>query len=195
MNKKLGTSIGVIVIVLAIIVSYFIFLSDSSTPSIIQQKKETSKEPIELILNVNDLPSGYKEGSREPRFKSEMAQRALDWGWEDGYFASFSKSNDGEMSITWIKQYISIYPLENISKLKVFPLEGEGITIEEIEIENIGDESRAFYIVDENNFADSFGYYRIQFRKKNVRELIIMTGNVKNFEVLKEFVRNAEKKI
>ena len=69
------------------------------------------------------------------------------------------------------------------------------ITIEEIEIENIGDESRAFYIVDENNFADSFGYYRIQFRKKNVRELIIMTGNVKNFEVLKEFVRNAEKKI
>lgn len=190
MDRKI--IIGLSILLLAV-VGIFLFMGETDS-AYDSENQETTKEFSELVLTIDDLSEGYVVGSSEPRFRSKMSERALGWGWKEGYFSSFSKSEEGSFSITWVKQYISIYPLENISKVISPPKEREGLTIEEIEIDKIGDESAVYYMVDENDFALSYGYYQILFRKGNILETIEMTGNVKDFEQLKEFAKAAERK-
>jgi len=197
MNKKF-VPISIIVVIIVLAMGFFLF-SQKSAP----QEDGSNKLPAQtssiaissLVLDISDVPEGYSLQDKAPRVRSELSSEGLELGWREGYKISFSKSEDSTFSITSIKQLISKYPLENITKLIIIPEEAEGVTVDEIPIEKIGDESKAFKVVNENDFAESFGYYEIQFRKMDILETLIISGTSQNFELLEELAKKAENKI
>jgi len=197
MNKKI-IPISIVVVIIILAVGSFLFFQ-KSTPQEDESNKltaQTSSVAVSLlVLDIPDVPEDYSLQDKAPRVKSELSADGLELGWMEGYKISFTKSEDSAFSITRIDQLISKYPLENITKLIIAPEEAEGVTVDEIPIEKLGDDSKAFKIVDENDFAGSFGYYQIQFIKMDILETLTISGTSQNFELLKELAKKAENKI
>ena len=194
MNKKF-VLISMVAIIMILAVGFFLIFQESTLQKDESGKLHAKTSSTTISSLVLDLPEGYALQDKAPRVKSELSENSLKLGWIEGYKISFSKSEDTIFSITRIDQLISKYSLENITKLIIIPEETEGVTVDEIPIEKIGDESKAFKIIDENDFAGSGGYYQIQFRKMDILETLTISGTSQNFELLKELARKAENKI
>ena len=197
MNKRF-ISIFIVIIIVILAMGVLLFSQKSTIQEDGSNRLSTRTSSIavsSLVLGISDVPEGYLLQDKAPRVKSELSSEGLELGWMEGYRTSFSKSEESTLSITRIDQLISKYPLENMTKLIVIPGETEGVTVDEIPIERIGDESKAFKIVDENDFVGSFGRYEIQFRKMDILETLKISGTSQNFELLNELARKAENKI
>jgi hypothetical protein len=193
MNQKvvLASIFGVI---LLIVVGYF-FLSPigdrnkGDTASNLFKSETTSKTPVELILSTSALPEGFRVKDQAPRTRSEVSESGLNLGWKEGYYISFMKG-ETVFDATVIEQYISIYPVENMSLL-VTPRENdEGITYESLDIEQIGDASRAYKVTESDEFFEQSSYV-IEFRKKDVLMYLSVSGIEQNYEVLKDLAKKA----
>ena len=177
-------------------------IEKETEPTIVEKLKSTTKEPSELSLELSDLPEGYTIKERTPRLKSDVDKKALDLGWEKGYYIRFARIGEGGdildiFDATVIEQSTSIYPIENIKKvLDVLPRESnENITYEELPNPDLGVESKAYRITTTDEFSGEDRYYTIEFIKKNVYEMFVMSGSATDYELLKEIVKKAIKKI
>jgi len=90
---------------------------------------------------------------------------------------------------------ISIYPIENISKVLTLPRESnENITFDELSKPNIEDNSRAFRITAKDEFGTEQRYYQIEFIKMDVYESLYMSGTTTDYELLKDLSKKSEEK-
>jgi len=159
--------------------------------------KLSTLEPSELALQPSDFSSDYTIKERTERVKSDIFQEAVNLGWKSGYYVRYARIGDGLFDITVIDQAISIYPLENISRIStIVPYESnENITFDELSKPNIGDDSRAFRITTKDEFGTENRYYQIEFRKMDVYETLCMYGSTTDYELLKELAKKAVAKI
>ncbi len=184
--------------------------SDSSQQSsegelIKSTPKLATKELSEMALQLEDLPENYTMRTRTERVKSEISQEGVSLGWKNGYYVHYLWMGDKTIEIlgsevpieyTGIEQAISIYPIENISKLLVDPTEStENVTYEEYSNPNIGDESRAYRVTFVDEYDTETTAYAIEFIKMDVYEYILMSGTITDYELLKEIAKTTEKKI
>lgn len=160
-----------------------------------EQPKLATKQPSELILDVSDFTGNYTIKERAPRLKSDLDQDAITLGWKDGYFAQFIRIGDNLFDMSGVLQWVSVYPIENVSKAFDLPKESnENITYEELPSPAIGDRSKAWRITEKTEY-DTYRYYRIQFIKMNVMETLEMRGTATDYEALKVLAVKAEVKI
>lgn len=158
----------------------------------VPQVKETTKEPVDLILQLSDLPENYTLGDKAERLRSEVSSSGLSIGWEKGYYVKYKRIGDTIFDATVIEQYISFYPIENISKAVTTYESNENITYEQMSNPNIGDNSAAYKVADAEGIG---GGYIIEFIKKNVYEAMTISGTSTDYELLKELAKKAVAKI
>ena len=166
-------------------------------PTIVEKLRSTTKEPSELALELSDLPEGYTIKERTPRLKSDVSKEGLGLGWKDGYYIRFARIGEDIFDATVIEQFISTYPIENIKKVfDILPRESnENITYEELPNPDLDVESRAFRITTTNEFGVQDRFYQIELIKKDVFQQWDMSGTATDYELLKEIVKKAIKKI
>lgn len=165
-------------------------LSDCPNPKI------ALKEPSELALQISDISSNYTVKERTERVKSDVSSEGINLGWEKGYYARYARIGETLLEATVIEQIVSIYPIENASKVLSLPQEStEDLIFVRLSRPNIGDHSRAFRIIEIDELGKEHRYYIIEFVKMNVYESFYMTGTTTDYEFLKELARKAEKKI
>lgn len=191
--------VAIIIVVVLFMGEYFLFfnksVSGNSITNLNSISKTTTKDTSEMVLQVSELPEGYVLKDRAPRTKSDINEIALNLGWQGGYYISFSKTDDNNFQITVIEERISKYPTENILKVLTEQQSNENMTVEKMNIEKIGDKSFAYKITGETDFSSYVGYYEIEFIKKNVYVDLTMSGNAKDFELLKELAQKVANKI
>jgi len=154
----------------------------------------TTLEPSQLALQLSDLPSNYSIKERAERVKSDIIQEAINIGWQKGYYVKFVRL-ENLLDYTTIEHGISIYPIENISKVLAIPrYPEEGFVVEKMSKPNIGDDSNAFRITTKDEYGTEYRYYMIEFIKMNVYEYLLMMGITTDYELLKELARKAEAK-
>lgn len=188
-KKKQSYLIIVGVIVILIVGGYFIFSNKSSDSSIIPKIKESSKDVSELVLDLSDLPEDYKIIVKGPRTKSDIVESGLNLGWKEGYRITFAIREGTIFDVTTISQAVSRYPIENISFVFDISYEEEGYIVEELPNPNIGDESIALKLTEEDF---DIGTYSIQFIKKDIYISFRTRGN---YELIEELAKKAESKI
>jgi hypothetical protein len=195
MNKKIIFGIVCLGVIIVLMIIFFMKpqLNDVSNDSSKKiQIKETTKEPVELALELKDLPEGYFIAEKSERLKSDISERGLSLGWIKGYQVKFRKG-ESLFDFTNIVQWISFYPLENISKnLEFEPEPIEGWSFEKMPELKIGDASRSYRWTD-LEYGDI--EYEIEFIKKNVYVRISMFGSSTDYELLKDLTKKIEEKI
>lgn len=153
--------------------------------------KLSSLELPDLMLQLSDLPSNFTIKERTERVRSDLGDDAKNLGWKKGYEVTFTKS-ETLFDMIVIKQFISIYPIDNISKVLDIPdKSNENVTYDELSNPNIGDKSKAIRATQINGFRT----YQIEFFKMDVYETIEMSGTSTDYELLKELAKKAEAKI
>jgi hypothetical protein len=156
------------------------------------------KESSEMVLQLTDLSSNYSISERTERTKSDVSENAINLGWQKGYYIRFLRiGTQGLFDVTTIEQSLSIYPLENVSKVITLPMESnnESIVYEELSNPNIGENSRAWRIDTKDQLGIEHRYYQIEFIKMNVYTSLYMGGTATDYELLKDIANKAEVKI
>jgi len=170
----------------------------TSTISTTTMPKIATKEVSQMALQLLDMSSSnYTIKERAERVRADVSPDALDLGWKRGYYVSFARIGESIFDITAIEHLISIYPIENISKvLTTIPREStENITFNELSRLDIGDDSRAYRIDAKNEFGTEYRYYQIEFVKMDVYMSLYMTGTSTDYELLKDLAKKAESRI
>jgi hypothetical protein len=163
----------------------------------------TTKEPSEMLLELTDFPStgNWTLRNREERIKSDVDKEGLNLGWIKGNQATFTKIGGEQIwgipiDVSKVDHAISIYPIENISKVLTIPKQStENMTINELSKPNIGDDSRAYRIDTKDESGTESRGYVIEFIKMDVYEALSLTGTVTDYELLKDLAKKAESKI
>ncbi len=164
--------------------------------SIISTPKETTKQPIDLVLTLSELTGNYTVVERSPRLRSDILEGSLAWGWKEGYYIRFVRFGENPFSSTILEQWISIYPIENVTKNIESGLKSdENTTYEELPTPNIGDQSRAWRGTTTDEFGNQQRFYTIEFIKMNVYERLDMSGVITDFEELKALATKVAAKI
>lgn len=160
-----------------------------------ENQKFSTKEPSEMVLELSDFPDGWEMGARAERAKSDVSEKGISLGWKKGYTIVFFKQNENNpLLVGGIVQYISIYPIENIDK--TIPYESNGnVTYEELSDPDIGDKSEAYKVTSKNEFGQSTISYMIVFNKMDVHTHLHTSGDLQDYELLKELAEKAEKNI
>lgn len=160
--------------------------------------KIATKAPSEMVLQLSDLgASNWTVEERGVRTKSEMQEDDLEKGWKTGYRISYIIIREQDLSnVTIVENYMSIYPIENISNVLIPRESDEDLTWENLPDPKIGNQSRAFRVT----IKDSSGnpnevYFMIEFVELNVYESLLMHGKSTNYEFLKNLAEKVEKKI
>lgn len=159
-----------------------------------EAKKPTIVELQDLALTLSDLPNNFTLYERVERPKVDISQEAIVLGWKTGYSLIYTKDETS----SFILQWISIYPAENISKVIALPKnrsQFEGIIFDELSKPDIGDDSKAYRVTMTGGWFGNTTGYQIEFIKNNVYETIRMSGGVIDYELLKDLAKKAEAKI
>jgi len=168
----------------------------TTQPSEPPKPKLSTLEPSELVLQISDFRSNYTIKERTERVKSDVRQDAIDLGWKKGYYVRYARIGDSILDVTVIEQAISVYPIENISKVLTLPRESnENITFDELSKPNIGGDSRAFRITTKDEFGTKTRYHQIEFTNMDIYESLYMSGTTTDYEILKDLAKKAEAKI
>ena len=199
MEKKIIIPV-VIVIIFILVGGFFLFSnkpkdiasSNEKTQNIFTPSKTSSTEISEIVIELSDLPEGYKIVERGPRTSADISEESIERGWKEGYSVEFQKG-DTLLDISRISLWNSRYPIENIQKIVNNSLNYSGdYIISEISSPNVGDISKAYKIKD-----SEWGIlkYRIDFGKKDIFVAIEVVGNAADYELLKELAKKVENKI
>jgi len=165
------------------------------TPQEQPKTKLSSLEPSNLILQLSDLSSNFSIKERTERVRSDVNEDARNLGWKKGYYVRFVKG-ETLLDMMVIEHSISIYPIENISKVITTQWKSDdNVTYDELSKPNLGDDSRAFRITQKSEFGQENRVYLIEFVKMDVYEALYMRGTTTDFEILKELAKKAEAKI
>lgn len=159
-----------------------------------QVPRTTSKEPFELALQLSALPEGFEIGERTERTTMDVSYEGKNLGWKKGYYIRFNKFGETIFQITTIEQYISIYPVENISKiLQKGAFDDTNVTVAYFSDPKIGDKSKAYKIINPDTMLTGFV---IEFTKYDVYIILTMSGTVGiDYELFKDLAKNVENKI
>lgn len=167
---------------------------DTGSKNLNTESPITNQDVSELILQVTDLPEGYKIADQRPRVKSDLSNTAINYDWESGYYIKFIKLGDNALiENSVIEQHISKYPLEKIKDMFNEPKETvEGGSYEDLPGLDIGDLSNAYILTITKDGQTEKAYF-IEFIKKNIYQSFLMSGTITNYELLKELAIKAEK--
>jgi hypothetical protein len=202
-------------VIFVLILIFFVFLAGcssspqaqaeptpTSTPTIqpAPESRTATIPPSDMALQLPDLPPDYNIKDRSVMITPEVSQLARDLGWVQGYFVLFYHLDKDKNDQTFIRQSISIFPIENMNK--VFTTEKEDMksrseesgSFHEMPFPTIGDMSIAYRSSNDND-PDYIVVYSVIFTKKNVYEKITMTGTTTDYETLKEISQKAAEKI
>ncbi len=153
-------------------------------------------EPSDMALQLSDFPGNFTIKERTERVKSDVNKDAIDLGWKKGYYVRYARIGESISDVTVIEQLISVYPIENVSKIVNLPRESDkNITYDELSKPNIGDNSRAFRITTKDEFGTEQKYYQIEFVRMDVYVSLYMSGTTTDYELLKGLAKKAEAKI
>lgn len=193
---KLNTQLFVIILLIIMVLLSGCTEQNSTTSETIKEKTNTklsSIEPSDLILQVSDLPSNFTIKERGERVRSDLDEDAKNLGWKKGYAVRLIKG-ETIFDMTVISHGISIYPIDNTSKVLDIPkISDENTTYDELSNPNIGDKSKAFRVTENNGFETRS--YLIEFVKMDVYEYLYISGTSTDYELLKELAKKAEAKI
>jgi len=151
--------------------------------------------PTDIALQLSDLPGDYFIRDRSATSYDEQTTLNRDLGWRQGYFVSFYRMNIDRVDITGITQTIRIYPPENMNKVysqaksELLTL-GNATELYEIPFPVLGDRSIAIRKKGPDHHNDVVTYSVI-FTKKNVFEMISITGTTTDSETLKNVAQRA----
>jgi len=160
--------------------------------------KITTKAPSEMVLQLSDLgASNWTVDERSVRTKSEMQEDDLEKGWETGYRVSYIIIREQDLSnVTTVENYLSIYPIENISTVLTPRESDEDLTWENLPDPKIGSQSMAFRVTTKDSFGNPDEvYFMIEFVKLNVYESLLMHGKSTDYEFLNNLAKKVEQKI
>ncbi|PIU88771.1 hypothetical protein COX58_03375 [archaeon CG_4_10_14_0_2_um_filter_Archaea_38_6] len=153
------------------------------------------KEPSAMVLSLSDLPEGWELYYNVERVESDVSNLGLNLGWKKGYIASFLYVNPSE-DYSMIDEYLSVYPLENISETIGINLTindyGANYTVEEYSNPNIGDVSLAYRLTNKET-GDT--YHTIEFIKYDVYVRLDIYGDIVDYSLLKSLAAKAVLKI
>ena len=193
---KLNTQLLVVLLLITMVILSGCTEQTSTTSETIEEQTNTkisSIEPSNLILQLSDLPSNFTIKERAERVRSDLDKDAKNLGWKKGYAVRFIKG-ETVFDMTAISHGISIYPIDNISKILDIPkISNENVTFDELSNPNIGDKSKAFRVTENSGFETRS--YMIEFVKMDVYEYLYMSGTSTDYELLKELAKKAEAKI
>src|SRR4030042_1431589 len=132
----------------------------------------SAKDPSEMVLKIEDLPTGFSVNESRYRTAEDIPEEALGRGWKSGYIVRF----DMQEEYTGILNLNSVYPTENITLvLDSSRKENEELGISAISIPKIGDDSFGYKQVD-SILMFQVVKYTIEFRKYNVYEVVSVIG-------------------
>lgn len=153
-------------------------------------------ELSDMALQLSDFPGNFTIKERTERVKSDVSKDAIDLGWKKGYYVRYARIGESILDVTVIEQLISVYPIENVSKVVNLPRESDkNITYDELSKPNIGDNSRAFRITTTDEFGTEQKIYQIEFVRMDVYVSLYMVGTTTDYELLKGLAKKAEAKI
>lgn len=153
-------------------------------------------EPSDMALQLSDFPGNFAIKERTERVKSDVREDAIDLGWKKGYYVRYARIGDSILDVTVISHFISVYPVENVSKVLNLPKKSDkNITYDELSKPNTGDNSRAFRITTKDEFGTEEKYYQIEFVRMDVYVSLYMVGTTTDYELLKGLAKKAEAKI
>jgi len=209
MKNKTMFIIVAIIVIIVVVGGYFLLSNKNSNTQNLNNSQNISKKTIEsssdLALSLSDLPAGWEISTRGERTKSNVAQSGIDMGWIEGYNIVFRKVDSKDVSIS---QDVSIYPIENISKLmddsknyvrsftefvnntkKSYDVDRYGLKyrVEALSNPNIGDDSFAY----KYTYEDGRVVYSIELIKDRYYEGF--SGY--DYELMKELASKAVKMI
>lgn len=165
-----------------------------------QESPISSVLPSEMALQLSDIPSDYILKDRSDAIYPEQNQLSRDLGWRQGYSVTFYRINLEKYDLTGLRQTIGVYPLKNMNKVfnlaqdEMESLSNGTITVYEVPLYKIGDESRAYKTLDSRD-PNRGGVYTIIFVKKDVFERLEMGGTTTDYETLKQLANTAAGKI
>ena len=166
----------------------------------VPESKTATVPPSDMALQLSDMNPDYSIKDRSVMISPEVTQLTRDLGWRQGYFVLFYRLNKDKDDETFIRQSISIFPLENMNK--VFTIEKEDMksrsngsnAFHEMPFPTIGDRSIAFRGSNDND-PNGMVVYSVLFTKKDIYEKITMTGTTTDYETLKDIAQKAAEKI
>lgn len=196
MQKKPRIGIFIVIALIIIIGSYFLFFQKNSPIGDLRgifSGKTYSEDVSSLVLDMSELPEGYRIAERTPRLKSDISELGIDWGWIEGYYIRYIKGNeDNIFDVSAIGLSISRYPLKNVSNGIDNSYEYEGYTAEKLPNPNIGEGSAATRYTDNSSGLRS---YRIEFYKKDIYVTFDNEGATTDYELLRELAKKISDKI
>jgi hypothetical protein len=157
-----------------------------------------TKSPSELALQLSDFPTdsgNWTLKERTERTKSDLSNDSIGLGWQRGYYVRYAKvGSQGILEdLTVLEQFVSFYPIENVTiSMQTSNPSDENTIAEELSKPNIGDDSIAFRVTDASSGIRS---YEIVFAKSNVLETLVMRGTTTDYELLKSLAEKAESKL
>lgn len=166
-------------------------------PSPTPESGMATLDPSAMALQLTDLPAGYIIRERADIAFPDVSSLAREQGWKKGYSVSFYRMNAEKYDITAVSQRIGVYQIDGVHSMnrtmedifeatesELLTLKNASVTVTEIPVPRIGDQTGAFRIIDAN---DAYGVvkYVIIFTKKNVIEAVEMRGTTTDYEVLK----------
>lgn len=178
--------------------------------------KIASKEPVQMALEIADLPNDKNWTVMENNIRSvdEASQIERDLGFKKGYYMHYFSQYKENESIGFVHVYhfISIYPLvdsainmsysfdtakENYKVGKFYENSSNRIlSLSELADPLIGDFSIGYnttVVSDVTGFKENI--YTIAFTKWDVAEVVKIEGSSVTYDFLKELAKKAEAKI
>ena len=167
-------------------------------------------EPTNLIFSINEFPDNWSMiRSSELNASTEVSSKAIANGWTNGYAQKFASS---KLFIDYMISFYdnSVYPkttnvIPNPEEIEfgsmLTSLPPTNVTVREIPINKIGDDSISYEVNATYDYAEDFGiyFYFIEFAKGNVHEMLVMVsyGNSSdlNQSLLYDLAVKAEAKI
>lgn len=159
--------------------------------------KIAMKAPSEMVLQLSDLgANNWTVSERDVRTKDDMQEDDLQKGWKTGYYIKYIIIREQDLSnVTSVENYLSIYPIENISIVLIPRASDEDIIWETMPDPKIGDQSMAFRVRIKDAFDSEDVTYMIEFVKLNVYESLLMNGKSTDYGFLKNLAKKVEQKI
>jgi len=178
--------------------------------------KTASKEPIQMALEIADLPNDRNWTAMENNIRSvdEVSQIEKDLGFKKGYYIHYFSQykENGSIEFAHIYHFISIYPIVDsaINMSYSFDSAGENykvgkfyensnnkiLSLSELADPLIGDFSIGYNTTvasDVTGFKENI--YTIAFTKWDVAEVIKIEGTKINYDFLKDLAKKAEVKV
>jgi len=155
------------------------------------------EQSSDMALQLSDLPSDYVLKDRSVMALEDVPPLAIQLGWLEGYYVSFSRRTYNTDDVTYIRQTVSVYTSDDMNG--VFLLERDELRNQqltpgsrhEIPFPAVGERSIAFR--ETNPLAtDRPVTYTVVFMKKNVFEKITMSGTNTDYETLKRLAQRAD---